>query len=162
MQSWRIPERRACDLACIIILPIRISLCPFAGFVLDGPEFVSTTLFRYPTCCLLPISAIVWLSFLNRKRRCHSDPLVVGCIILLFIISLNILRRISCFSEEVHCRYKDVIEAEYDLIIEQCMEEIGTVKVGGSWTIFLFYSPRGILSSVSCHRGGISCRLKCT
>ncbi|KAK2566086.1 Coiled-coil domain-containing protein 180 [Acropora cervicornis] len=30
--------------------------------------------------------------------------------------------------EEVHCRYKDVIEAEYDRIIEQCMEEIGTVK----------------------------------
>ena len=162
MHRWRVPEWRACDLACMIILPIRISLSPFAGFVLVGPEFVSTTLFRHPTCCLLPLSAIVWLSFLNRKRRCHSDPLVVGCITLLFIISLNILRRISCFSEEVHCRYKDVIEAEYDRIIEQCMEEIETVKVGGNWTIFLFYSPSGILSSVSCHTGRISCRLKCT
>ncbi|XP_015765794.1 PREDICTED: uncharacterized protein LOC107344618 [Acropora digitifera] len=30
--------------------------------------------------------------------------------------------------EEVHCRYKDVILAEYDRIIEQCMEEIETVK----------------------------------
>ena len=37
------------------------------------------------------------------------------------------------FSEEAQSRGKeDVIEAEYDRIIEQCMEGIKTVKVGGS------------------------------
>lgn len=30
--------------------------------------------------------------------------------------------------EEVHARYKDIIQAEYDRVIEQCMEEINSVK----------------------------------
>ena len=33
------------------------------------------------------------------------------------------------FSEGVHARYKDIIQAEYDRVIEQCMDEINHVKV---------------------------------
>lgn len=33
------------------------------------------------------------------------------------------------FSEEVHARYKDILQAEYDRIIDQCMEEVNSVKV---------------------------------
>ena len=32
-------------------------------------------------------------------------------------------------SEEVHARYKDVLQAEYDRVIDQCMEEVDSVKV---------------------------------
>lgn len=35
----------------------------------------------------------------------------------------------SYFSEGVHARYKDIIQAEYDRVIEQCMDEINNVKV---------------------------------
>lgn len=35
----------------------------------------------------------------------------------------------SYFSEGVHARYKDIIQAEYDRVIEQCMDEINHVKV---------------------------------
>lgn len=36
------------------------------------------------------------------------------------------------FSEEVHTRYKDILQAEYDRIIDQCMEEVNSVKVCSS------------------------------
>lgn len=36
------------------------------------------------------------------------------------------------FSEEVHARYKDILQAEYDRIIDQCMEEVNSVKVCSS------------------------------
>ena len=35
----------------------------------------------------------------------------------------------SYFSEGVHARYKDIIQAQYDRVIEQCMDEINNVKV---------------------------------
>ena len=39
------------------------------------------------------------------------------------------LSTFSYFSEGVHARYKDIIQAEYDRVIEQCMDEINNVKV---------------------------------
>ena len=36
------------------------------------------------------------------------------------------------FSEKVHARYKDILQAEYDRIIDQCMEEVNSVKVCSS------------------------------
>lgn len=35
-------------------------------------------------------------------------------------------------SEEVHARYKDILQAEYDRVIDQCMEEVNSVKVSYS------------------------------
>lgn len=35
----------------------------------------------------------------------------------------------SYFSEGVHARYKDIIQAQYDRVIEECMDEINNVKV---------------------------------
>ena len=35
-------------------------------------------------------------------------------------------------AEEVHARYKDILQAEYDRIIDQCMEEVNSVKVCSS------------------------------
>ena len=32
-------------------------------------------------------------------------------------------------SEEIHARYKDILQAEYDRVIEQCMDEVNSVKV---------------------------------
>ena len=36
------------------------------------------------------------------------------------------------FSEEVHARYKDILQAEYDRIIDQCMEEVNSIQVCSS------------------------------
>ena len=35
----------------------------------------------------------------------------------------------SVLTEEVHARYKDIIQSEYDRVIDQCMEEVNRVKV---------------------------------
>ena len=32
-------------------------------------------------------------------------------------------------SEEIHARYKDILQAEYDRVIDQCVEEVNRVKV---------------------------------
>lgn len=50
---------------------------------------------------------------------------------LIYLFFLSFLFCTSLFFlEDLHARYKDVIQAEYERVIEQCMEEINRVKVG--------------------------------
>lgn len=53
-------------------------------------------------------------------------------------------------SEEVHARYKDILQAEYDRVIDQCMEEVNSVKVSYSvgWKSLLKTGKLQLIDSV--------------